>query len=140
MPPTALVVGLNDSACLGGGWHERERDGRCGLPYRATGPSAELRLAPAPGARGLALLVAAPVDLLGAPARGALLIEAGAVPLRAPLELRHDGWVLRRFPLKDPRGVIAIRLEADRAIVPDHALRNGDGRALGWFVSAVWQE
>lgn len=69
--PLLFVVGLNEGALGGSGWHARTRDGRCGVATRPLEPEAFWRVDPSPSwrrdqatLRVSALLCAAP-SLLG---------------------------------------------------------------------------
>lgn len=133
----AIAVGINDAAGFREGWHERQRDGRAEIPYRATGKTATIHLDILPGARSLHLLLAAPCGLAGESIVGTLHVgNAPAVPLR----IDCDVFVLRTVPI--PRGTVGetmIHFTVANPIVPDRILRNGDGRTLGFYLSAVWQ-
>lgn len=138
-PPhlSSIVIGCFGEELLRDGWHEREHDGRSGIPYRACGGIGTLALRRVPGARGLHLLVSGPSGLSYNPLRGMVRI-CGA---EHRMLLTVDAWVWRSFPLP-PQGTDSLEIElcASEAIVPHHHLRNGDARSLGWFLSAVWQE
>lgn len=134
----AIVVGRFGEHQLRTGWHERQTDGRNGIPFVATTAEAELLLQPAPGARTLQLLLSGPVGLAGNPLEGNLSIAGNDHPLR----LTVDTWVWRSVALPpDPDDQHwKIRLRMPRPVVPDTILHNGDGRRLGWYLSAIWQE
>ncbi len=139
VPPlgSIVAVGINDAGHFGEGWHERTRDGRAPIPYRACGRAGALRIRRVPAAGRIHFLLSAPVGVAGAPIRGQVEI-AGR---RHPLVLAVDAWVLRSFELPPGgAGTLEIRLECDRPVVPDQFLRNGDARELGWYVTAVWQD
>jgi hypothetical protein len=140
-PPSILLMGYNDSGWLGEGWHDLERDGRSEVSYRATRRVGELRVGRPEGALRLFLLYAGSPSLLGKTLSGRVEIEGGARHARAshPLRLETDVW--RVLPLALPEegaGSLTLRIHADDLIVPDRTLRNGDARALGFYVSAVW--
>ena len=119
------------------GWHEREVDGRCGIPYRASGREATLTIKRVQGARGLHLLISGPCGLSNQPLRGS--VRMGNLDHR--LLVTVDAWVWRSFPL--PPGddeTLEVTIVTYEPIVPDKHLKNGDARVIGWFVSAVWQE
>ncbi len=148
--PRAVLMGFNETGLLLEGWHDLERDGRADLPYRATRRAAQLQLAlPPGGARRLWMLLAASPTLLGEPmtGRAGLFAETPggeALLASAPISLDRDLWVVRRVELARlaPPGAIAARLclEAARPVIPDRALRNGDTRELGWYLSAAGYE
>lgn len=133
----AIVVGALGESQLADGWHDRERDGRYGIPFRAAGERGVLHLRRTPGSRQLLLIVSGAASL--APGRrldGRIIINSRKYEL--PLEI--DNWVLRRYPIESSRAVLEVRLELANPPVPDRVLHNGDARRLGWFLSAIWQE
>jgi hypothetical protein len=135
-PATAVIAGANDFPHFVQGWHDRERDGRCGVVYRAAGPRARLRLGHVPGAATLWMLLSGPRGLCAAPLTGRVTIAGRAHEVR----LDEDLWVVRGFPLAEPSPqTLEIELELPDAPCPDDVLRNGDGRRLGWFLAAAWQ-
>jgi hypothetical protein len=131
------AAGINDGAGhFLAGWHERTRDGRAAIPYRASAAEGALRLARVPGAKRVHVLLSAPVGVAGRALTGAIAIN----DTRHALRLDVDAWVLRTFPIPANAGdELAITFHADTPVIPDELLRNGDGRALGWYVSIVWQ-
>lgn len=133
---SSIVVGRHGERQLVEGWHDRERDGRNGVAYRAGGESAMLELARLRGATSIHLLVSGPIGLTGASLDGRITINGR----RFKLPLAVDSWVLRVYTLETSRSRLMIRLELPNAPVPDRILGNGDPRKLGWFLSAVWQE
>lgn len=137
MSAAAIAVGINDATSFGDGWHERQRDGRAEIPYRATGKSATIHLRILPEARTLHLLLAAPCGLAGESIVGTLHVgDAPAVPLR----IECDVFVLRNIPIpRDSAGETMLHFSVANPVVPDRILRNGDGRTLGFYLSAVWQ-
>lgn len=134
---TIVAVGLNDPGHFGEGWHERTRDGRAPIPYRACGRAGAITMRRGPGARRLHVLLSAPVGVGGKPVAGAITVGGE----RHELTVGSDAWVLRSFPLPAvPDGVLRVSFSCDQPVVPDRFLHNGDGRELGWYVSAVWQD
>ncbi|CAN5423499.1 hypothetical protein BH09SUM1_BH09SUM1_03780 [soil metagenome] len=133
---SSIVVGRYGELQLEKGWHEREADGRFGIPYRASGAEADIVLRAVPGAQRLNLLVSGPVGVVGHPLEVRLVFNRKKFELPLPI----DGWVLRSFPLEVKRETLKIRVEMSSPIVPDLILRNGDARPLGLFLSAIWQE
>ncbi|MEQ8820506.1 MAG: hypothetical protein RLY93_09690 [Sumerlaeia bacterium] len=136
----AVVCGRNDHPHFVEGWHDRERDGRCGVSYRAANGSGLLRLRRQPGARRLHLLLSGPAGLTPSPLAGLLAFPTSQSPPH-PLSLHHDQWALREIALPgDLAGdTIDLRLTLESPPCPDEVLRNGDGRRLGWYVAGVWQ-
>jgi hypothetical protein len=135
-PLPYIVVGRAGERQLLQGWHEREADGRNGIPYRASAPEGELVLEAVPGATKLHVLVSAPVGLAGHPLEGRIVFNKQKFAL--PLAIDH--WMHRVFPLESKRDVLQVRLYLKEGIVPDSILHNGDPRKLGVFLSAIWQE
>lgn len=131
------AAGINDGAGhFLEGWHERTRDGRAAIPYRASARDGAIHIARVIGAKKVHLLLSAPVGVAKHALSGHLVIN----DVRHPLSLDVDAWVLRSFPIPQADGdVLRIELHADTPVIPDEFLRNGDGRALGWYVSIVWQ-
>lgn len=144
MLPSLLLMGFNESGCLRGGWHDLERDGRNGVPYRATRNAAELEIGRNPAARTLCVLLSGSPSLLGHPLEGEIQLltmeGGGGAPISTtPLSLAHDIWVVRSIALPGtPVSAARIRIVAHELVIPDRVLRNGDARALGFYVSAVW--
>lgn len=136
-PASIAAAGINDAAGhFLSGWHERARDGRVAIPYRASAAQGTVRIARVPGATRLHVLLSAPVSVAGRALGGAIFIE----DTRHDLRLEVDAWVLRTYPLPSSLlDSLTIRFSADTPVIPDVYLRNGDGRALGWYVSMVWQ-
>jgi len=140
-PPSLLLMGYNDSGWLGDGWHDLERDGRTGVNYRATKRMGELRLRRREGAHRLFILYSGSPSLLGKALSGRAEVELGAGldPASHPLRLETDVWRILQLPLRDEGAEsLSLRIHADDVVVPDRMLRNGDARALGFYVSAVW--
>ncbi|MCC7392015.1 hypothetical protein IT571_06610 [Candidatus Sumerlaeota bacterium] len=133
---SSIVVGKFGENQMVKGWHEREVDGRSGIPYRASGGESVFYLKHPPLATKLYLLLSAPVGLRSTPLDGRIVIDK----LKYQLPLAVDGWVLRTFPIECAKQAIRIKLMISDPVVPDTVLHNGDARALGWFLSAVWQE
>ena len=132
-----IVVGRCGESQLVQGWHEREQDGRFGIPYCASGASARLALRAIDNPRWLCLLLSAPVGLT---TRGVLAPRITFNKKRHELPLQLDSWVLRSFKLEPRKAFIEVRFEVPDAVVPDAVLKNGDARKLGVFLSAIWQE
>jgi hypothetical protein len=135
------AAGANDHPHFAEGWHVRERDGRCGIPYRACGARAVLVLARQSGARRVQVLMSGPRGLAHADLTGALEVEdaKGSVASRTRLHLGADLWVVRSLELPAGEGPIRLVFHADAPVCPEEVLGNGDPRRLGWFVSAAWQ-
>ncbi|MCC5874816.1 MAG: hypothetical protein JJU11_01230 [Candidatus Sumerlaeia bacterium] len=133
---TSIVIGRHGERQLMDGWHERERDGRCDVSYRAGKEAATLELARLRGAKKIHLVLSGPIGLTSAPLDGRITINGR----RHELPLAVDSWVLRVYPLETSRSQLSIRLELPNAPIPDQILKNGDARKLGWFLSAIWQE
>lgn len=140
-PPSILLMGYNDSGWLGEGWHDLERDGRSEVSYRATKRVGELRVGRPEGARHLFLLYSGSPSLLGKTMSGWVEIGRGTDAERTfhPLRLETDVWRVLPIALaEEGAGSLTLRIHADDLVVPDRMLRNGDARALGFYVSAVW--
>lgn len=133
---SAVVVGRFGENQLVAGWHEREEDGRYGIPYRAAGAEATLYLRRSPTARRIYILLSGPVGLRRAPLDGRLIIDRK----KHQLPLAIDGWVLRTYPIETEKEALRVRFLLPEPAVPDAVLNNGDVRPLGWFLSAIWQE
>lgn len=133
---SSIVVGRHGEGQLRGGWHDRERDGRHGVPFHACGREGALELARLPDATRLSLILNGPVGLAQGPLVGRVTVNGRRFEL--PLEV--DAWVLRRYPLESGRPVLQVRLELESPPIPDNVLHNGDTRELGWMLSAIWQE
>jgi len=134
-----VITGWNDHPHFGGGWHERERDGRIGVPYRSANGCGVINLRRGPTARSLMVLMSGPRGLATDALVGRVLVDGEAHACR----LDVDSWVLRTFPLppldaKD--AVLSVVFELDGPPRADDTLHNGDYRPLGWYVSAVWLE
>jgi len=153
LPPSFVLMGFNEGGWLGSGWHDLERDGRTGVQYRATQEKAEIRLLVPEGAAAVHVLLSGSPSLLGKPMTGRLEVhrEGGAEgswgaaggrgnrPTGIPVKLESDTWVVRRLALSPPLAApVVVRILVDELVVPDRALHNGDARALGFYVSAVW--
>lgn len=136
--PACVVAGINDATCLRDGWHERERDGRCGIAYRAAGERGALEVGRQASAGRLWCLISGPRGLAEEALQGEIIIGGQS----HKLQLDADLWVLRSFPLPEgePGAPLRIELRLPDPPCPDRVLHNGDGRRLGWFVSALWQE
>lgn len=132
----SLVVGRFGEYQLLKGWHERETDGRYGIPYRAASAEAYLELKRVPDARTLFLILSGPAGLAPAGLEGAVRIGERLFPVK----LTSDIWVLRQLPLVDHEDTLKLWFLMGKPVVPDHVLKNGDARALGWYLSAAWQE
>lgn len=135
--PTSFAVGTADIRCFGDGWHERQRDGRCAVLYRASREAGRILLARDPAARELCVLLSAPVGLMpNAAFSGEIAVDGRT----HSLQLDGDWWVVRRQPLPESKDeTLAIELRATSLACPDDILRNGDRRRLGWYVAAAWQ-
>ncbi len=145
-------MGFNEAGALRGGWHDLERDGRQGVPYRATKAEAELTISRPPEAARLSILISGSPSLLGRPLKGNIEIRedlSGAPPEKEagtgqvlgmlPIALQQDIWVVRGIDLPAEQiPSIRIRIKMDDLVVPDRVLRNGDSRGLGFYISAVW--
>jgi hypothetical protein len=135
--PLEILVGMNDGSFFRRGWHERERDGRTDIPVRAMGDEAEIFWPARPERGGLMrLLISAPVSLIGEPATGSITFG----DTRMPLRIEFEGWFVRTVMVPADGMVGHVRLTCDNPVVPDQVLRNGDGRRIGWRVSALWIE
>lgn len=140
-PPSILLMGYNDSGWLGEGWHDLERDGRSGVSYRATKRVGELHIGRPERARRLFLLYSGSPSLLGKTMSGRVEIEgrAGTPPASLLLRLDADVWQILSIALQENGAEsLTLRIHANDLVVPDRRLRNGDVRALGFYVSAVW--
>ncbi len=146
-------MGFNEGGLLGDGWHDVERDGRNGVPYRATKRAATLRVGRPRTARALFVLLAGSPSLLGGPMRGQIGVRAvagspdpapelGDAPARRlAVSLSEDAWVVRTLALDGIESdEVCVSIGVDHLVVPDRALRNRDIRGLGFYVSAVWCE
>lgn len=133
---SCIVVGKLGESQMIRGWHEREQDGRNGIPYRASGGESVFYLKHPPLATKLHLILSGPIGLRKTPLDGRIIIDK----LKYQLPLSVDGWVLRTFPIESAKEAIRVRLIISDPVVPDTVLHNGDARALGWFFSAAWQE
>ncbi|MCB2153631.1 hypothetical protein KQI84_01995 [bacterium] len=134
---TAALAGRNDHPHYESGWHERERDGRCGVVYRAGRKESVLRLRRREGAKRLCLLISGPRGLVEDTLRGTLQINESCIDL----ELDADVWTIREVELpEDESDELRVLLTLPGAPCPDEVLHNGDPRRLGWFLSAAWQE
>ena len=131
-----IVVGRCGEGQLLSGWHERENDGRSGLPYRASGPEATLVLRVQETATVLHLLVSGPVGIAGRPVDGRIIFNNR----KFEVPLRVDHWVLRSYPLEVNRPLLQVRFQIASPVIPDLVLANGDPRKLGIFLSAIWSE
>ena len=136
---TAVSAGRNDFPHFVEGWHDRERDGRTGIAYRASKPVARFELARDPNATHLCILVSAPRGLCAADLQSTVSLH-GAPELL--ITFQNDLWVLRRIPLPDSDGEspLSLQIKTPEAPCPDDLLHNGDGRRLGLFLGAAWQE
>ncbi len=132
----AIVVGRYGENQLGEGWHERETDGRYGIPYRASSHDATLVLRREQNANTLHILMSGSLGLAPAGLEGAVRIGERLFPMK----LSADAWVLRKIPLVDLGETLEIRFLMPNPIIPDYVIHNGDARALGWFLTAIWQE
>lgn len=134
---TAVVAGINDPLHCVRGWHERTVDGGTGIPHRPTSAEAELRLRQHPDATKLWLLLSAPVGVAGHALETTLRInESDGIPVR----FLRDTWQLVPVPLVPGAGELCVRFHCAAPLVPDRVLHNGDGRALGCYFAAAWQE
>ena len=134
---SVVAAGLNDAGHFQEGWHERSRDGRAPIPFRACGRTGSIHLRHVQVARRLHILMSAPVGVAGRPISG----TAHICGERHALILEVDAWVLRTFDLPADAGpILTVSFSCDDPVVPDNVLRNGDGRELGWYVSAIWQD
>lgn len=134
---SSILVGTYGEGQLGDGWHERERDPRSGIPFRASDREATFVLKRTPGARGLHFLLSGPCGMSNQPLRGS--VRMGSHDHR--LLVTVDGWVWRSFPLPpSDEETLEVTLATYEPVVPDKHLQNGDDRLIGWFVSAIWQE
>jgi hypothetical protein len=131
-----VVVGRCGEVQLESGWHEREQDGRNGIPYRATSPDAFLSLRAIPGATRLHLLVSGPVGIAQRP------IDARIIFNRKKFELPIfiDHWAHRHYPLEVTKGTVQVRFKVAEPVIPDLMIGNGDPRRLGIYLSAIWME
>ncbi len=140
MRPSATlhcVVGEFGEAALIKGWHERERDGRSGIAFRAARAEAFIRLKRADGARQLSVIVSGMVSCLDEKMTGEIVINGNFYPISLGSEL----WVCRSFPLnQEMTKQIEIKLIAHTSVIPAKVLNNGDAREIGWKLSAIWQE
>lgn len=132
----AIIVGRAGENQLLEGWHERETDGRYGIPYRAATEDGRLKLRWRSTSKTLNLIVSGPLALHGGEMNGYLIVNRQ----KYELPLRVDTWVLRSFAIEHEGPELNVRLYLKEVIVPDHVLHNGDARRLGWYLSAVWQE
>lgn len=167
-PTSLLLMGYNETGRLGEGWHDLERDGRTGTAYRATQAKADLTLPVPKGTHTLFMLYSGSPTLAGKTLSGRLELvlgeqnatgdtrdEAGKnakdasesgpgaegkeQKYSAPLGLEHDTWTLCTMALdSEADGSGRLQIHADILVVPDRVLHNGDARALGFYVSAVW--
>lgn len=131
-----IVVGRFGEEQMLRGWHERERDGRYGIPYRSSTDDGMLVLRRRPNTGKLWVLISGPVALHGGNMAGYLIIDRQ----KYELPLTADIWALRDFPIISDDPILRVRLYLRSPIVPDRLLHNGDARQLGWYLSAVWQE
>jgi hypothetical protein len=131
-----IVVGRCGENQLLSGWHEREADGRSGVPFRASGPDASLVLRVHQEARHLYVLLSAPVGISGRPTEARIIFNTRKHAL--PVEIDH--WVLRRYPLQVVRPLLQVRIQVASPVIPDLVIANGDPRKLGIFLSAIWAE
>lgn len=131
-----IVVGKMGESQMLEGWHERERDGRNGIPYRASRRDSTIVLRRDFRMRRLGILLSGPVALHGEPMDGRVVINRR----KYELPLGVDAWVIRSFPIETRREILKIHIILEHPIVPDAILNNGDARELGWYISAVWQE
>jgi hypothetical protein len=147
-----MLMGFNEAGALRGGWHDLERDGRQGVPYRATKAEAELTISRPAEPTRVSILISGSPSLLGRPLKGTLEVreeisentpqeESAAKQVLAALRvaLERDIWVVRGIDLPAGRiPSIRLRIRMDDLVVPDRVLRNGDSRGLGFYISAVW--
>ncbi|MBI1293144.1 hypothetical protein GC173_18210 [bacterium] len=131
-----IVVGRCGEGQLLTGWHEREADGRSGLPFRASGPDASLVLRVRQEATRLNLLVSGPVGIAGRPVDARIIFNNRKFEM--PVGIDH--WVYRSFPLEVHRPLLQVRIQVASPVIPDLVLANGDPRKLGVFLSAIWSE
>lgn len=136
-----VVAGENDYPHFAQGWHDRSRDGRCAVEYRAvSGEEGVLVLRRSPAATRLMLLLSGPRGLSEGPLRGSIVLNETV----HAIELDFDLWVVREIPLPksaddSPQGLCA-RFVLPNPPCPNDVLHNGDSRRMGWYVSAAWQE
>lgn len=133
----ALIAGTNDYPHFAAGWHERQTDGRCGVRYRAANGTGHVVLRRHRGAASVCALLSGARGLRDTPLAGTVVVDGEVYEVA----LDADLWVLRRFPLRKGTGeTVSLLFDMPGAPCPDEVLGNGDGRRLGWFVAAVWQE
>lgn len=131
-----IIVGKAGERQMLEGWHERERDGRFGIPYRASTASGSIVLKRIPGSQNLNMILSGPVPLHGGKMDGRIIVNRR----KYELPLAVDIWVFRSYPIESSRDMLEITFQIDNPVVPGNVIGNGDSRQLGWFLSAVWQE
>lgn len=131
-----IVVGRCGENQLQSGWHERETDGRSGIPYRASGPDGTLVLSVRQDARKLHMLLSGPVGIAGRPIDARIIFNSKKFAL--PIGIDH--WVHRSFAVEITRPLLQVRFQVANPVIPDLILANGDPRKLGIFLSAIWTE
>lgn len=133
---SSLIIGASNESPLIEGWHERQRDGRNNIPFRAAKKTGVIQLSVPENSSTVNLILSGPVGIIQSPVMGTISINGK----EHSLELAVDAWVLRSFPITEKTETLNIRLTLPTPVVPDSHLQNGDARQLGWYLSAVWVE
>ncbi|GAB4312103.1 MAG: hypothetical protein Kow0059_02420 [Candidatus Sumerlaeia bacterium] len=148
-----ILMGVNDSFCLGPGWFAPTVDARFGIPYRPTGQTAQL-IVPVPCTAGgeLSVLMTSCPALLGRPIRARVALDGC---MMGETTIQTDLWCVWRmaFPPMEPDPVQktapphspphqqlyrrVLSLSVDEPFIPDVRLHNGDHRRMGLYLSAL---
>lgn len=135
LPPSRMVVGENDEACLGDGWYAVED---WPPPVRWTAKRATLYLTAPPGATVLGLSLCRP-NHRDEPLEGRVLVdgeEVGAIHTAVP----HFTAFEYPIRLHTAGRVVEVTIEVARVLVPAQEGASGDTRELGLVVREAWIE
>ncbi len=135
LPPSRMVVGENDEACLGDGWYAVED---WPPPVRWTGKRATLYLTAPPGATVLGLSLCRP-NHRDEPLEGRVLVdgeEVGVIHTAVP----HFTAFEYPIRLRAASRVVEVTIEVARVLVPAQEGASSDTRELGLVVREAWIE
>jgi lipopolysaccharide transport system ATP-binding protein len=135
LPPSRMIVGKNDEACLGEGWYAVED---WPPPVRWTGKRATLYLTAPPGATVLGLSLCRP-NHRDEPLEGRVLVdgeEAGTIHTAVP----H--FTAFEYPIRPHATgrVVEVTIEVARVLIPAQEGTSSDTRELGLVVREAWIE
>lgn len=132
-----FIIGINEGAYLGDGWHARQLREPDKTPFRAIEPHATFHLSlPSSKSLRLKILMSAPVCYMGGSYKGKLLMGK---KLLGEIAIDNDNWVLREFDLPeiDKAAEVEFTIESQTNFIPAKALKNNDFRTIGCNIAAI---